>query len=138
MEKNKVCLMVNGTNYDLSIGTNPGEVAPSDTLAKTLRETLLLTGTKISCDGGACGCCTVIMDGEAVLSCTLLTVECGGRSIRTIEGLQNPETGELDKLQQAFVDHSAFQCGYCVLVQREMEFCLLQISYFGACLSDIV
>jgi len=113
MKENTICLSVNGNNYDLSIGTNPGEVAPSETLAQTLRETLLLTGTKVSCDRGACGCCTVLMDGEAVPSCTLLTVECEGKSIRTIEGLQNPETRELDPLQQAFIDNTAFQCGYC-------------------------
>ena len=74
---------------------------------------LLLTGTKISCDDGACGCCTVIMNGKAIPSCTVLTIECDGADIRTIEGLQDPNTGELDKVQQAFVDHSAFQCGYC-------------------------
>jgi carbon-monoxide dehydrogenase small subunit len=53
------------------------------------------------------------MDGKAVLSCKLLTVECDGKSITTIEGLRNPETGGLDPLQQAFIDHTAFQCGYC-------------------------
>lgn len=90
-----------------------GDIAPADTLAETLRERLLLTGTKISCDDGACGCCTVIMNGKAIPSCTVLTIECDGADIRTIEGLQDPNTGELDKVQQAFVDHSAFQCGYC-------------------------
>ena len=113
MKQNKVRLTVNGSLYELSIGTNPGEVAPSETLVRTLRETLELTGTRKSCDHGACGCCTVIMDGQAVPSCMVLTVEFDGKNIRTIEGLQNPETGELDPLQQSFIDNMAFQCGYC-------------------------
>lgn len=113
MKQDKVRLTINGSFYDLSIGINPGEVAPSETLVQTLRDTLELTGTKVSCDRGACGCCTVIMDGQAVPSCMVLTVECDGKNIRTIEGLQNPETRELDPLQQSFIDNMAFQCGYC-------------------------
>jgi carbon-monoxide dehydrogenase small subunit len=112
-EKASVSLTVNGRLYELAVGDKTGEVAPSHTLAQTLRETLRLTGTKISCDHGACGACTVIMDGEAVLSCMMLTVHCDGRSITTIEGLENPETGQLHPLQQAFIDNTAFQCGYC-------------------------
>ena len=108
-----ITLTVNGQDYDLSIGNRAGEVEEFHTLSQTLRETLGLTGTKISCDEGACGACTVIMDGRAVLSCKLLTVECDGKSVTTIEGLRNAETGELDPLQQAFIDHTAFQCGYC-------------------------
>ncbi len=108
-----ITLTVNGQVRDLSIGSRAGEVEEFHTLSQTLRETLGLTGTKISCDEGACGACTVIMDGRAVLSCKLLTVECDGKSVTTIEGLRNPETGELDPLQQAFIDHTAFQCGYC-------------------------
>jgi aerobic carbon-monoxide dehydrogenase small subunit len=104
---------VNGKTYSLGIGSKPGEVDPGHTLAHTLRETLGLTGTKVSCDHGACGCCTVIMDGKAVISCMTLAVECDGKRIITIEGLSNPETRELDPLQQAFVDHTAFQCGFC-------------------------
>jgi len=82
-------------------------------LAHTLRETLGLTGTKVSCDRGACGCCTVLLDGKAVLSCMLLTVDCEGKAVTTVEGLADPETGALDPLQQAFIDHTAFQCGFC-------------------------
>jgi aerobic carbon-monoxide dehydrogenase small subunit len=108
-----ITLTVNGREYELNVGDRPGEVAPFHTLSRTLREALGLTGTKISCDEGACGACTVIMEGKAVLSCKLLTVECHGKSITTIEGLRNPETGALDPLQQAFVDHTAFQCGFC-------------------------
>jgi aerobic-type carbon monoxide dehydrogenase small subunit (CoxS/CutS family) len=106
-------LTINGQAHDLHIGNRPGEIEPFHTLSFTLRETLGLTGTKISCDQGACGACTVIIDGKAVLSCKILTVECDGAAITTIEGLKNPKTGELDPLQQAFVDHSAFQCGFC-------------------------
>jgi len=106
-------LFVNGQHHQLEIGDGPGKVNVTDTLSFTLRETLGLTGTKLSCDSGACGGCTIIMDGKAVLSCMLLTVECSGSEITTIEGLRNSKTGELDPLQQAFIDHTAFQCGYC-------------------------
>ena len=108
-----ITLTVNGRDYELGVGDRPGEVGPSHTLSHTLRETLGLTGTKVSCDEGACGACAVIMDEKAVLSCKTLTVECDGRRITTIEGLRNEETGELDPLQQAFIDHQAFQCGFC-------------------------
>jgi carbon-monoxide dehydrogenase small subunit len=110
---NSIALTVNGEVYDLNIGSRAGEVEEFHTLSQTLRDTLGLTGTKISCNEGACGACTVIMDGRAVLSCKLLTVECDGKSITTIEGLRNRETGELHPLQQAFIDYTAFQCGYC-------------------------
>jgi aerobic-type carbon monoxide dehydrogenase small subunit (CoxS/CutS family) len=106
-------LAVNGQVYELDIGSRPGEIEAFHTLAHTLRETLGLTGTKVSCDNGACGACTVIMDERAVLSCKILTVECNGKNITTIEGLRNAETGELDPLQKAFADHTAFQCGFC-------------------------
>lgn len=108
-----VPLTVNGKPYRLEIGSKAGQIDPAQTLAHTLREVLGLTGTKVSCDHGACGGCTVIMDGRAVLACMLLTVECAGREIITIEGLADPETGRLDPLQQAFIDHTAFQCGFC-------------------------
>ena len=112
-EKEFIKLTVNGEAYELRIGNGHGEVEPAHTLAHTIRETLNLTGTKISCDNGACGACTVIMDGKAVLSCLMLTVECDGKSISTIEGLSDPVTGTLDPIQQSFIDHTAFQCGYC-------------------------
>ncbi|MBW2303527.1 MAG: (2Fe-2S)-binding protein [Deltaproteobacteria bacterium] len=119
MEKEKeersgtINLVVNGTSYRLEIGDRKYQVAPSHTLAETLRETLGLTGTKVGCDQGGCGSCTVLMDGEPVLSCMMLTVECDGKRITTIEGLEDRRTGELDPLQQAFIDHTAFQCGFC-------------------------
>ena len=111
-EKRHISLTVNGKVHELEIGKRPDQVDPAHTLAFTLRETLGLTGTKIACDGGACGCCTVLMDGKAVLSCMALTIECDGRSVTTIEGLTD-KGGELDPLQQAFVDETAFQCGFC-------------------------
>jgi len=109
-EKTTVNLVVNGKPYGLMIGK---DIISSDTLAETLRNNLGLFGTKISCDRGACGACTVILDGQAVLSCTMLTVECDGMSVTTIEGLEDPRTGELHPLQQSFIDHTAFQCGFC-------------------------
>jgi aerobic carbon-monoxide dehydrogenase small subunit len=111
--KTHVALTVNGQAYQLEIGKGVAKVEPSDTLSFTLRETLGLTGTKLSCDGGACGGCTVIMDEKAVLSCMLLTIECNDKAVTTIEGLKDPKTGVLDPLQQSFIDHTAFQCGFC-------------------------
>ncbi len=112
-DKKKINITVNGHRYELSVGGQVHEVDPAHTLAYTLRETLNLTGTKIGCDRGSCGSCTVIIDGQALLSCMSLTVECDGKSITTIEGLGDPRTGNLDPLQQAFIDNTAFQCGFC-------------------------
>lgn len=112
-EKNKINLIINGENTPLIVGDQVGGLLPSHTLAHTLRETLGLTGTKVGCDHGACGSCTVLMDGKPILSCMTLTIECDGRGITTIEGLEDPETGQLDPLQQTFIDHAAFQCGFC-------------------------
>jgi carbon-monoxide dehydrogenase small subunit len=108
-----ISLTVNGQIYELDVGGREGQVDPSHTLVYSLRETLGLTGTKISCGQGACGICTVIMDGKAVNSCKILTIECDGKIITTIEGLRDPKTGALDPLQQAFIDYAAFQCGFC-------------------------
>jgi len=108
-----ITLLVDGRAYDIPVGGEAGQVDPAHTLAHTLRETLGLTGTKVSCDSGACGCCTVLMEGKAVLSCMMLTVECAGKRITTIEGLGDARTGALDPLQQSFIDHTAFQCGFC-------------------------
>ena len=112
-KQKKVSLTVNGRPCNLEIGDRPGQVKPWDTLAHTIRETLGLTGTKVSCDQGACGACTVLMDDTPVLSCMTLTVECDGQAVMTIEGLSDPRTGKLDPLQQAFINHTAFQCGFC-------------------------
>ena len=104
---------VNGQPVRLAVGTTHGAVAPSDTLLHTIRETLGLKGTKEGCDQGGCGACTVILDGKPILSCMTLTVECDGKSIVTIEGLEDRETGKVHPLQQAFIDNTAFQCGFC-------------------------
>jgi len=106
-------LTINGQVYELDVGSRTGQVDPAHTLVYTLRETLGLTGTKAACGQGACGACTVIMDSRAILSCRILTIECNGKNIFTIEGLRDPKTGALDPLQQAFIDHRAFQCGFC-------------------------
>lgn len=113
MKKDSVTLVVNGKEYKFSVGTCYDQIPPSETLSHTLRHRLKLTGVKEACNHGACGCCTVIMNGDAVASCMLLTIECDDQKITTIEGLQNTVTGELDPLQQAFLDRYAFQCGFC-------------------------
>jgi aerobic-type carbon monoxide dehydrogenase small subunit (CoxS/CutS family) len=109
----EISLMVNGRKHLFTVGRGPGEVDPAHTLAYTLRETLGLKGTKIGCDQGACGSCTVLLNGRPVLSCMLLTVECDGQEVTTIEGLEDPQTGKLDPLQDAFAEQGAFQCGFC-------------------------
>lgn len=106
-------LTVNGVKRVFSMGDAFGQVPYSETLLETLRDRLGLTGAKRTCDEGACGCCTVIKDGDAVPSCMLLTANCDGAEITTLEGLADPETGELSKVQQAFLDYNAFQCGFC-------------------------
>jgi xanthine dehydrogenase YagT iron-sulfur-binding subunit len=82
------------------------------TLLDALREHLGLTGTKKGCDHGQCGACTVLVEGRRVLSCLTLAAAAEGRDITTIEGLAKPD-GPLHPMQQAFIDHDAFQCGYC-------------------------
>jgi len=112
-QKQTLVLTVNGREHKFYVGDGPGDVAPSETLVRTLRDRLDLTAAKIACDTGACGACTVLVDGKPLPSCTLLTVECDGKSILTLEGLEDPETGALHPLQQAFLERTAFQCGYC-------------------------
>src|SRR6185436_1274096 len=100
----QISLTVNGTGRQLS-------VAPWVTLLDALRDRLDLTGTKKGCDHGQCGACTVLADGRRVVSCLTLAVMKDGASVTTIEGLA--KDGILHPLQQAFIDHDAFQCGYC-------------------------
>ena len=99
----------------MPITINGTAVPPPDdprvSLLDLLREHLHLTGTKKGCNQGACGACTVLADGERVISCLCLAVQYEGRSITTIEGLA--ESGSLHPLQMAFVEHDGFQCGYC-------------------------
>jgi xanthine dehydrogenase YagT iron-sulfur-binding subunit len=99
-----VNLTVNGTRHALTLD-------PRSTLLDVLREHLDLTGTKKGCDQGQCGACTVLVDGRRVNSCLILAVMKDGAQVTTIEGLA--ANGTLHPLQQAFVDHDAFQCGYC-------------------------
>ncbi len=87
------------------------EAAVGETLLKFIRDELNLTGTKSGCEIGECGACTVLLDDKPVNSCLVLAVELDGKDLLTIEGLS--KNGELDRLQQAFIDHAAFQCGYC-------------------------
>jgi carbon-monoxide dehydrogenase small subunit len=106
-------LTINGKLYEFTVGNRLGQIPENETLVDTLRDRIGLTGTKRSCEQGACGCCTVIIDGKAVASCLTLTVECEGKKITTIEGLADPVTGKLDPIQEAFNNHNAFQCGFC-------------------------
>ena len=87
-------------------------VRPEEMLIDVLRDRLTLTGTKLSCDLGACGACTVLMDGRPAAACGTFAWQASGREIRTIEGMADRDGG-LDPVQKAFVDNSAFQCGYC-------------------------
>jgi len=98
-------LDINGRRHEL-------DVAPRVMLLDALREQLGLTGTKKGCDQGQCGACTVHVDGKRVLACLTLAAQVEGRSVTTIEGL-TAESGELHPVQAAFLEHDAFQCGYC-------------------------
>jgi 4-hydroxybenzoyl-CoA reductase subunit gamma len=86
-------------------------VADGDLLVDYLRDVARLTGTKTGCDGGECGACTVLVDGEALPSCITLAVRCEGRSVETIEGMATQ--GRLDRLQRAFHEKLGTQCGFC-------------------------
>jgi len=97
-------LKINGDTHDVL-------VSPNNTLLEVLRDKLGLTGTKRGCDLGSCGACTVLIDGEACLSCLILAVDAAGREILTIEGLA--AGGDLHPLQRAFVEKGAVQCGFC-------------------------
>jgi carbon-monoxide dehydrogenase medium subunit len=101
----EIALTVNGRSHHLV-------VRPNELLLNVLRERLQLTGTKYGCGVGECGACTVHLDGEPALACLTLAVAADGRDVTTVEGLQGPN-GELDPLQEAFIEHAAFQCGYC-------------------------
>ncbi len=97
----------------VTINGSPMEFSsdPRVSLLDLLRERLHLPGTKKGCNQGACGACTVLVDGERILSCLALAVQFEGRSVTTVEGLTSE--GVLHPLQQAFVEHDGFQCGYC-------------------------
>jgi aerobic-type carbon monoxide dehydrogenase small subunit (CoxS/CutS family) len=95
---------VNGQTYTVRL-------EPRVTLADALRDHLDLTGTKLICDRGSCGGCTVLLDNEPVISCMVLAITAQGKEIRTVEGLAQGDM--LDPLQEAFIAHDALQCGYC-------------------------
>ena len=105
MAKRDIKLTVNGQEYSFS-------VEPNKTLLSLIRDDLGLTGTKEGCDVGECGACTVLVNNKAVGSCMFLAVNADGCDVVTIEGLVGPN-GELDPLQQAFIDEGAVQCGFC-------------------------
>jgi xanthine dehydrogenase YagT iron-sulfur-binding subunit len=100
-----VSLRVNGKQYDVTLDGRT-------TLLDAMREHIGLTGSKKGCDHGQCGACTVMVDNRRVLSCLAFAAMAAGREITTIEGLAGAD-GSLHPMQQAFIDHDAFQCGYC-------------------------
>jgi len=99
-------MVVNGKDREI-------EVRPNELLVDVLRERLGLTGTKIGCEAGECGACTVLINGKPTLSCLTLAIECEGKEILTIEGIGDAAKGELHPLQKAFVEHYGVQCGFC-------------------------
>ena len=100
----EVSMTVNGTTY-----TN--DVEPPTLLVHYLRENLRLTGTHVGCDTSSCGACTIVVNGEAVKSCTLLAVQCEGAEIKTIEGMAT--NGKLHPIQESFREKHGLQCGFC-------------------------
>jgi aerobic-type carbon monoxide dehydrogenase small subunit (CoxS/CutS family) len=101
----RISVEINGRRYE-------GDVEPRTLLSDFIRHGAGLTGTKVGCEQGVCGACTVQLDGEAVRSCLMLAVQANGRALRTIEGL-SPEDGDLHPLQRAFHEAHALQCGFC-------------------------
>jgi aerobic-type carbon monoxide dehydrogenase small subunit (CoxS/CutS family) len=101
-----ITLNVNGRDRSV-------DVLPHETLAMTLRYKLGLTGTKLGCDRAECGACTLLVDGVAQYGCSMLTHQVRGRSVTTIEGLEDPDTGELSVVQQAVMEEGGFQCAFC-------------------------
>jgi len=118
-----VMLHVNGRAWSLLLDSRM-------TLLDALREHLGLTGTKKGCDQGACGACTVLLDGKRVLSCLTLAAQCDGREVRTIEGVASD--GRLHPLQEAFVRYDGFQCGYCTPGQIMSAIALLDEGRAGS------
>lgn len=114
--RTKIKLNVNGVDHRI-------EAEDRWTLVELLRDHLELTGTKIGCDRGECGACTVLVDGTPLYSCSQLAVWMNGRSITTVEGLA--KNGKLDPLQEAFIEHDAPQCGYCTSGQLMIAKALL-------------
>jgi xanthine dehydrogenase YagT iron-sulfur-binding subunit len=118
-----IALHVNGSAQRLQLDSRM-------TLLDALRDQLELTGTKKGCDQGACGACTVLLDGKRVLSCLTLAAQCEGRSVTTIEGIARD--GRPHPLQDAFVRHDALQCGYCTPGQIMSAVALLEEGRAGS------
>jgi xanthine dehydrogenase molybdenum-binding subunit len=118
---NEISLIVNDKSYTLP-------VKPGETLSRLLRERLHLTGTKIGCDEAECGACTVLVDGEPMMSCVYPAARAHGKSITTIEGLAEKIEGivKLHPLQEAFVEHGSVQCGFCIPGQIMTAYALLK------------
>jgi len=116
MEKKKIEFNVNGEPVEVT-------VEPNALLLNVLRDDLGLVGAKYGCGTGECGLCTVLVNGEPILSCITLAAAADGADVTTIEGLAKPD-GTLDPVQEAFLDHGAIQCGYCtpamVLMARDL------------------
>ena len=106
MSRQEIALNVNGVDYEVKVDVMA-------TLVDVLRDELGLTGTKIMCNEGVCGACTVLLDGTPALSCMMPAINGEGKKIETIEGLANPNTGDLHPIQEAFVERSGMQCGVC-------------------------
>ncbi|MBN2124561.1 MAG: (2Fe-2S)-binding protein [Deltaproteobacteria bacterium] len=104
MKSVPITLIINGEKHDI-------EVKPFWSLLYVIRDKLGLIGTKLGCNSGECGACTVLVGGKPVNSCLMIAAQADGKEITTIEGLE--KDGELHPLQQAFIDHFAVQCGYC-------------------------
>ena len=119
--ENQITLTVNGQSHTLTVN-------PDETLADTLRKRLKLTGTKIGCEEAECGVCTVLVDGEPTMSCAYPAQRANGKTILTIEGLARTKDGELvlHPLQDAFVQHGAVQCGFCIPGQIMTAYALIQ------------
>ncbi|MFC4183802.1 (2Fe-2S)-binding protein [Saccharococcus thermophilus] len=113
----KIRVKVNGQLYE-------SDVEPRTLLAYYLRDELKLTGTHIGCDTTSCGACTVLLDGKAVKSCTVLAVQADGREVLTVEGLE--KDGEMHPLQKAFWEEHALQCGYCTPGMLMSSYALLK------------
>jgi xanthine dehydrogenase YagT iron-sulfur-binding subunit len=123
-----------GTRVDVTVRVNGSarrlRLDARVTLLDALRDELDLTGTKKGCDQGACGACTVLLDGKRVLSCLTLAAQCGGREVTSIEGLATD--GRLHPLQEAFIRHDGFQCGYCTPGQIMSAVALLEEGRAGS------
>jgi len=102
----EIILRINGAQYEV-------KAVATATLAEVLREELGLTGTKMMCNEGECGACTVLINGKPMLSCMTLAADAQNKDILTIEGLADPVTGRLHPIQKAFVERSGMQCGVC-------------------------